>query len=471
MSLFASELKLVLRSRIAAGALLLLFLLSALAVWSGLSAAARQEAAIERVQAAHAQDIAAVAERYGKPDGDAGYAAYYTFYLTWDRPSPLAFAALGQRDIQPYTLRVRALGLQAQLYESENVNPELALPGPFDWAFVLIYLAPLVVIGLMHDLVSGEREAGRLRLLLSLPGGRGLWLRRLGVRFGLVFAALGLPLVAGLLIAATPVPLGLAGLGVAALYLGFWFGLGLLVAAMVRTSGAGAAALLGCWILLTLVLPTLASTAINRAVPAGRGIDLTLAQRETVHAAWDQPKEATFERFFVNHPEWRGTPPVTTRFHWKWYFAFHQVGDEAVAPQLEEYRASLAARERWTERSGWLLPSVATQVLLHRLADTDLAAQLAYQDSISDLHRRVRYFYYPYLFEERPFTRADFEALPAYEPRPFGGSFGWGSAAVLGLLAALFLILGLRRARRVGMAGGGASAGPAADASLKPLLT
>jgi ABC-2 type transport system permease protein len=395
--------------------------------------------------------LAPVADRYGKPDGDAGYAAYYTFYLTWDPPPPLAFAAVGQRDIQPYTLRVRALGLQSQLHESENVNAELALPGPFDWAFVLIYLAPLVVIGLMHDLVSGERESGRLRLLLSLAGGRRLWLRRLGARYLLVFAALAVPLLVGLFIMQTPLALGAGSLLVAALYLAFWFGLSLVVATLVRSSGAGAAALLGCWIVLTLILPTAASSTINQAIPAARGIDLTLAQRELVHAAWDKPKEETFERFFVNHPEWRGTPPVTGRFHWKWYYAFHQVGDEAVAPQVADYRASLGARERWTERVGWLLPAVSTQVLLHRLADTDLEAQLAYQDSIAALHRRIRYFYYPYVFEERPFTREDFGRLPEYEPRPFGGSMSLGSLAALALAAFLLLAWGLRRAQRVGM--------------------
>jgi ABC-2 type transport system permease protein len=470
MSLVLAELKLVLRSRIAAGVLILLTLLSALAIWSGISTAVRQQAAIERVQAAHAAEAASVAERYGKPDGDAGYAAYYTFYLTWDRPSSLAFAAVGQRDIQPFTLRVRALGLQSQLYESENINAELALPGPFDWTFVLIYLAPLVVIGLMHDLIAGEREAGRLRLLLSLPGGRGLWLRRLGARYLLVLAALALPLIVGLLAMQTPIALGVGSLAVAALYLLFWFCLALLIAAAVRSSGAGAAGLLGCWILLTLILPTLASSAINQAIPAGRGIDLTLAQREIVHAAWDKPKDETFRRFFVNHPEWRSTPPVTGRFHWKWYYAFHQVGDEAVAPQVADYRASLAARERWTERVGWGLPTVATQVLLHRLADTDLKAQLAYQDSIAALHRRIRYFYYPYVFEERPFTRADFERLPRYEPRPFGGSLAWGSLAALALAALLLLALGLRRTPRICDVAPASGAEPSSTASLKPAL-
>ncbi len=92
---------------------------------------------------------------------------------------------------------------------------------------------------------------------------------------------------------------------------------------------------------------------------------------------------------------------------------------------------------------------MATQVLLHRLADTDLAAQLAYQDSIAALHRRIRYFYYPYVFEEEPFTRADFEQLPEYEPRAFGGSIALGSLLALALAALAVLILGLRRARSI----------------------
>jgi len=471
MSRIASEARLVLRSRIAGAALLLLAALAALAIWSGISAVERQQDAIARVMAAHEQDAASVASRYGKPDGDAGYAAYYTSFLTWDPPSPLAFAAIGQRDIQPYTLRVRALGLQAQLYESENINAELAVPGPFDWAFVLIYLAPLVVIGLMHDLVSGEREAGRLRLLLSLPGARGLWLRRLGVRYGLVFAALAIPFLVGLAVMQAPLSLGLGSLLIAALYLAFWFGLALLVAAAVRNSGAGAAALLGCWIALTLILPTLASTVINRAIPAARGIDLTLAQRELVHAAWDKPKDETFQAFFRNHPEWRDTSPVTGRFHWKWYYAFHQVGDEAVADQVADYRASLAARERWTERTGWLVPAVATQVLLHRLADTDLRAQLAYQDSITALHRRIRYFYYPYLFEERPFTRADFERLPRYRPRAFGGTLTWTPLLALATLAALLLTLGFRRASRLGKPQTSKHMAEQSVSALQPALT
>jgi len=96
------------------------------------------------------QDVAAVAKQYaGEPD--AGNAAYFTFYNTWDAPSNTAFLALGMRDVAPYVLRVRALGLQSQIHEGETFNPELALPGRFDFAFVLIYLAPLFAIALLHN--------------------------------------------------------------------------------------------------------------------------------------------------------------------------------------------------------------------------------------------------------------------------------------------------------------------------------
>lgn len=139
---------------------------------------------------------------------------------------------------------MRLLGLQAQLYETETINPELALPGPFDFAFVLIYLAPPAVIVLMHDLVSGEREAGRLRVLSALPATPDvLWLQRARLRLVLVLLALLAPFLSGAVIAQAPVA-GVAALGlVGVLYVAFWTGLGLLVGAWGRRSAFNAATL------------------------------------------------------------------------------------------------------------------------------------------------------------------------------------------------------------------------------------
>ncbi|HLM52400.1 MAG TPA: DUF3526 domain-containing protein, partial [Pseudoxanthomonas sp.] len=423
-----SELALVLRSRLAAVSLVLLLVVAILAVFAGLRTVRAQNEAITRSIAAQQAEQALVARQYAGGAGDAGYVGYYTFHPTWDRPAPLAFAALGQRDVQPHLLRVRLLGLQSQLYESDPANPEMALAGSFDFAFVLVYLLPLVAIALMHDLVSGEREAGRLGLLLATATRPArMWRRRALLRYGLVLAALLPAFALGCVVAGVPLSHALAAALVAALYAGFWFGAFASIAARVRSSAAGAMGMFALWLALTLLLPTAANTLINRAVPAGRGVDLMLAQRQWVHGAWDEPKEATFERFFRSHPQWRGTPPVTGRFHWKWYYAMHQAGDEAVAPQPAEYEASLRARQRWAQRAGWAMPGIAAQAVMQRLANTDLDAQLRYRERIAAFHASLRHYFYPYLFDERPFRMRDVDAMPHYAQAAPTGSLGRSS--------------------------------------------
>lgn len=430
-----TELALILRSRLSLVSLVLLLVVAVLSVAAGLHAVSSQSAAIERSVRAQQHEQAQVASRYAGEQGDAGYVGYYTFHPTWDPPAPLAFVALGQRDVQPFLLRVRLLGLQSQLYEADAANPEMALPGSFDFMFVLVYLMPLVAIALMHDLVSGEREAGRLGLLrATATRPTRMWWRRVLLRYGLVLAALAVPLAAGCLLSGVPLAqMAVVGV-VASLYAAFWFGAFALVASRERSSAVGAMSMFALWLALTLLLPTLANIAIDRAVPAGRGVDMMLAQRQQVHAGWDEPKDATFERFFRTHPQWRGTPPVTGRFHWKWFYAMHQAGDDAVAQDVADYRHSLRTRQRWAERTGWLLPGIAAQVAVQRLANTDLESQLRYQDRITAFHTSLRHYFYPYLFREIPFRAADAERMPRYAAGPLQGSVH--AAALLALLLA-----------------------------------
>lgn len=449
MNTLIFELRFILQSRLAAGALIVLLALVSLSVWSGFRAVDAQQAVLARIAAEHQDDVASIAAKY-KSGGNAGDAAYYTFHLTWDEPSPLAFVAFGQRDLQPYSLRVRLLGLHSQLYESETFNPELALPGRFDFAFVLIYLVPLFVIALLHDGITGEREAGRLHLLMSLPiRRRFLWWHRAGLRYAVVMAAILLPLLAGHAVSGADWKQGAGVVVIAALYTAFWVGLSVLVSAMARSSAGAAAILLGMFVFLTLLLPTIANAAINRLVAVGKGVELAMAQRQEVHQGWDLPKPVIFEKFFRNHPEWSDTPPVKGRFHWKWYYAMHQVGDEAVGQQAEQYRHSMMQREEWTRKSGWLLPAAAAQVALHRLADTDLPAQIAYRDQIAKFHAELRHFFYPFVFLELPFGVKEFLQLPVYRPRQPTGSVSLDLITALALAALGIVAGGLVAVRRI----------------------
>lgn len=413
MRIWMHELQLLFRARLALIAIVLLGALSVAAVIAGTAEVDRQRTAITAIAEPQKEDIAAIAAWIDKGK-DAGSAAYYSFHPTWDAPSPLAFAAIGMRDVSPYILRVRALGLEAQIYDGDVFNPELALPGRFDFSFLLVFLAPLFVIALFHDLVSGEREAGRERMLSALPGARRLWLRRVALRFGILFAVVVLPFATAAMASGAAAGSIVLIVLASAVYLLFWTALALLVGRLAWSSVANAATLAACWLVLTLVLPTLAHVTINSAVPVDQGAEIALAQREKVNAAWEIPREDTMRQFYANHPKWANSSPLGPDFHYKWYLAFHQVGDESVADRVQAYRAGLEQRDGAARTLGWVLPPVGLQALLTRLAGTDLRAQLAYQDRIRDYHRRLREFYYGYLFTDRPFGKADFAKAPKF---------------------------------------------------------
>ncbi|MDR6989956.1 DUF3526 domain-containing protein [Luteimonas sp. 3794] len=416
MNLWHYEWRLLLRARVAVAGLVLLTLLALASLMSGVQRMDSQRAAIERIPALQQTDLAAVIHAHGTST-DAGHAAYYTFHPTWHAPEPLAFAAVGMRDVAPYILRVRALGLEAQIHDGDTFNPELALAGRFDFAFLLTFLLPVFVIVLFHDLRSAEAEAGRERMLRALPHPLArIYARRAVVR-GVALLACVVPLFVGFALHQGVAP-GLIA-AVVALTIGytvFWIALALLVARRRWSSSTNAAALVTVWAAIALVLPALSHVAIERAIRVDQGAEIARAQREAVNAAWDMPRDLTMQRFYAKYPEWQDSALLGHAFHYKWYLAFHQNGDDSVAEQAAAYRRGIEQRADAAARVGWVLPPVGMQVLMTRWAGTDMRAHLAYQDRIRAYHARLRHFYYGYLFREVPFTADDYPRAPAFAP-------------------------------------------------------
>ncbi|MDR7193913.1 ABC transporter permease [Luteimonas terrae] len=416
MNIWRYEIRLLLRARVAVAGLALLALLVVASLVSGVQRMDSQREAIARIPALQQTDLAAVIAGHGDST-DAGNAAYYTFHPTWNAPSPLAFAAVGMRDVTPYILRIRALGLEAQIHDGDTFNPELALAGRFDFAFLLTFLLPVFVIVLFHDLRSAEAESGRERMLRAMPSPLGrIYARRVVVRGGALLACVLPPFIvvalqqgvsAGLIAAVAALTVG---------YTAFWIGVALLVAWRGRSSSTNAATLVTVWAAIALVLPALSHVAIERAIPVEQGAEIARAQREAVNQAWDIPRDDTMQRFYANYPQWQDSSPLGDDFHYKWYLAFHQNGDDSVAAQAAAYRGGIERRSAAASRLGWLLPPVGMQALLTRWAGTDMAAHLAYQDRIRAYHAQLRHFYYGYLFHDRPFTADDYGKAPTFPP-------------------------------------------------------
>lgn len=414
MSAWRYEWRLLLRARIPVAGLALLAVLAIASLVSGVQRIDSQRDAIARIAALQQIDLDALVAAHGDSI-DAGTAAYYTFHPTWNPPSPLAFAAVGMRDVAPFMLRVRALGLEAQIHDGDLFNPELALAGRFDFAFLLTFLLPVFVIVLFHDLRSNETESGRERMLRSLPlrlGG--LYLRRAVVRALALLVCVAVPFTAVAMQQGVTAVQIVVVIGLTAAYLVFWIVLSLLVAGRRWSSATNAATLAALWVAIALVLPALAHVAIERAIPVEQGAEIARAQREAVNHAWDIPRADTMQRFYARYPEWRDSAPLGDAFHYKWYLAFHQNGDDAVAQMAAAYRDGIARRSAAASQLGWALPPVGMQAALTRLAGTDMQAHFAYQNRVRDYHAHLRQFYYGYLFHDRPFRQADYTRAPVF---------------------------------------------------------
>jgi len=390
---------------------LALMVICVLALVLGKAEIQRQIDTIERTQAQDEIERAATLSS----STEYGGAAYAAFSLTWNQPGDAAFLAIGQRDLSPWMLRVRALALEGQIHEADNFNPELSLAGRFDFAFVIAFLLPLFVIVLMYDVYAAEREAGRIPMLTATAAHPGkIWSMRIVVLAAGAAAACILPLwVLGSLFGGSPSAL-LAATGVVLISLVFWTLLASLIAFGNWSASVSAAVLTGCWLVLALLVPLSGKLVIDSAVPGVDGAQISLVQRETVNGAWDLPKPATMDKFYASHPEWSHSAPVDMPFHWKWYFAFQQVGDETAAPLSQAYRESIAQRDQLTGLVAWLSPPVATTRLLQGIAHTDVDSVLAYEQRIRDHHEQIRRYFYTMLFEEIPFTTNNLTGFPSF---------------------------------------------------------
>jgi ABC-2 type transport system permease protein len=408
----------------------LLLAVGCYSIYYGTTEVARQRQHLAELPQLAAHNVAELQAKFPGP-ADAGEIGYYHTTFAVHRPTPWAGLALGQRDVNPYYLKLRLLGLQGQLYASENVNPSKVLTGNFDLAFVVVYLVPLLVIALGFNLLSSEREQGILPLLLAQPiSATQLVAAKLLFRLGLVLALVGLLSALGLLWARVPLD-GRVGLwlGLVALYCAFWQGVVLLVTAGQRSSSFNAVALLGAWLTLLVLVPSLLQVAVTAARPVPQGLALTMQQREAIHGGWDRPKAETMTRFFADYPQYRDTTTIRERFVWRWYYAFQYLGDKSAAPLAATYARGLGQRHELAGRLAWLSPAVVLQTSLTALAGTDLPAHLAFQQSATRYHDALRAFYYPFLFRKVAFTHADY----AREPRHSFTSPSQTSAARRGL--------------------------------------
>jgi len=349
----------------------------------------------------------------------AGDQLYYLPFHTARHPSPWASIAIGQRDVHAFNLKVRLLALQGQLYDADLGNPLLATFGNFDLAFVLVVVAPLVLIALSFNVLSLEVEQGTWALVRSMPvRASALLARKFALRGAAVLLAVLCLLAAGA--AWHRIPIDSTWWRVAALtalYLLSWLAVVALVVAARRSSEFNLLVLLGVWVGWTVIAPAAVNVVAAIRHPLPEALELTVQQRQGYHGAWDEPLPAVMEAFYARYPEWRGTTVPTDRYSNGWYYAMQQRGDDAARDAATRYRAALEARDAFVARASWLSPPAAYQRLLAGVARTDLPAYLRYLDSVAAYHESLKRHFFPVIFSARTVREVDWDTTPRHVHR------------------------------------------------------
>lgn len=379
----------------------------------------------------------------------------------------LAPLALGQSDMQPNYYRVSYRSKASFMDDAELDSPWHLLSGPFDPVFVLVYLLPLAILALSWNLLSGEREQGTLKLLLSQPlTALTLVLGKLALRAAAVLGTV-LLMMAGALLAARPELRTAAGLatlagamGVVTAYGLFWFALAAAVNALGRSSAFNALLLVAAWVLLVLVLPVLLNLAVQSASPAPSRIELATRTRlVTIEGLNRYNQLLSADYRYVAQPEALlpkdGKIEVASRL--RAFYLISRDTDREIEGLLQQFDTQLAGQQALVDRWCWMSPAIVANEALTSLSGNGSRRYLHFKRLVGRFHADWKAFFEPRLLAGMAMSVDDLQRLPRFAWTEPSGTELW-SAVLRGALqlAVPAFALGLwtrRRLRRFAVVG------------------
>jgi len=451
------------RNKLLLGGGITLLLLAGLATWNGLSRLHQRQALIAEVTQLEQESNQSIQTTLAEIDQNGG--VYNGSRFNDPRVasnalgkgverfailsvSPFSVVAVGQSDLLPYYYRLTATKRQSLVHDAEIENAQVLYIGWFDWAFLLVFVLPLLAIALTYDLVSSEREGGTLPLLRAGPiTFRRITLYRLGFRYLLLNLAITALLVLTLILADAPVFSASSALLILLLwaYSGLWFGLSYFVNSLSRSSGYNATLLVGTWLVLLVVLPALLNVLVERMHPMPSRIDLITLNRELGDKIREEGSKL-LSVYYEDHPE---LVPAGKKINLEDFalksFAVNEKLSQELAPVEARYTNTLTAQQRMVANYRFASPAVLVQESLNELAGVGYGRYTDFERQVTDYHDAVVAFVKTKVFGQAEMDAAAYGQLPAfrYETATDGIWQGGQLLNVGFLLAITALLLGL----------------------------
>ncbi|HCC82973.1 MULTISPECIES: DUF3526 domain-containing protein [unclassified Methylophaga] len=352
---------------------------------------------------------------------DSGYMSYYQFHPVWQKPSAWSALIQGERSEAATHTRVRLLGLQSQLSNTATGNIAAMPIGKLDLSFIWIYLMPLLIAALSLNLLAEEKASGRWSLLASQVANSGLLLtKKMLIAAGLLAMVNVLILLAAVVL--TDIRFDGLWWQIAAILLAYqlcWFVITGWIISLQRSAIFNSLLFISLWIVFAFVLPGLAYLYQTQQQQPAEHVSMVFDQREYMHDSWDRDKQADFDVYLQDYPQWHTTESTLQKpFDWRWYYAMQHMSDVIVADAVNQFRDSRIHSHRFGETFAWLSPVMRVQYSMNRLADTDMLASQSFLDQVADYQQQLRDYFFQFYFFDQPFTAADFTKIPVFDYRP-----------------------------------------------------
>ena len=394
----------------------MLVLFALLAGYAALSGARWAEARRAAVQQAVAEADETMAQRRDsfaemvakgeKPNFGLIYATALPFRAGLPN-APLAAASAGQAEGYPAAASIAPFMDPWSIFDPHMAgleSPSVLAAGRFDLAFVIVVLLPLLLIAATYDFWSRDVENGSARFQLAQPVSPArLILTRAVIRGVSLLAASTLIACISLVVSGAQAPADLAVFAAIMLSYGiFWIALATLINLFVRVSTTAALAAGTAWLTIVMLLPGALAASADLSAPRPSDMSYTNAVRAAgleVRAAHAAAALAAAKA------EPRNNYPASL-----WHSRGEIQARDARLEPLHRAHAERAERHRAVaDLLRFMSPAVLAQDALDRIAGTDAARALAFQQQARAFAAQARRLAFDWMDRGRIMTLADYD--------------------------------------------------------------
>ena len=368
-------------------------------------------------------------------------------------PGALADFSTGVSDLQPMVTTVSQWRTIDRLFDNYQFESPAALAaGPFDLAFVVIFLLPLAMITLSYDTLSGDREQGRLGFLLSNAISlRGLVVARLRVRFGAIIALFLLMAGMGLVLGAASTDfdfrLGRFAIwsAIGVLYLGWWAAMLAWVVSLNKRGDTTVLLMVGLWAVTSLVVPAGATAVAESLYPSPSRLDFLSQVRSKSSLAF-KARSKLVKGMVLDHPELVADDYSLPEYI-RTAFVVSRSVDREVQPVIDAFDVIYDARYRFLHQVQYVSPAIVALQGFNESAGTALHRQRTFERSARSYKRTLADRLEAKVLAGRRLTLEDVDGMPEFQfQEP-----AWRTVASrLAMPAVYFVVLGLLFAWRTG---------------------